>query len=548
MTDRQDAEAAKALYKSKTGQPLSVDPTFVADSVLDPIIAAAAMGDEVTTKAQGDQNTADITALQDGKVNSVTAGTPNVSITGTPTDPVINVVQTEAGLLTNVYFTADEVTTTEGTFYKVLIAERGTTPSAIQTVQLDDNETGPFPQDFLGDPASEDRPIFGGVYAGFPVVQINIGQSNQRFKIEAYICDGEGAPLGIGDGPVGTLGVNTVLVADSGIIDLQPNNPTSVNCQGQVPNTLTLLTGQRFRYVVIAEKVGTGGGVKTFSLFSGSDYNSYFQIPTGGTGSSAPANLQQVLDTGNTSTTGLSIDTSETSLDVAQSQSDAVIITSTHSSGVVSRLEINKDTGAIKLQSAGPNTAQLQVDQGGILIDSGVTSAPVSIPQLPVDNTVDALVGIDPSGNLKKVEGAGKSRYVINYAKAGTVDGITVLDTHSSFTNPTGFYFGTGLDAALVGIRFTSGQLQAQAVGEFRLDVRYDEAGSPTQHTVGTGTQLTEETLYSAAGLTAPLFNESAEVFFTPIPLVQDKVYFVDVSVITFIEIIDLSVELIIEV
>jgi hypothetical protein len=238
-------------------------------------------------------NNNDITTLFQTKVNSVTAGTPNVSITGTATDPVVNVAQTTAGLLTNVFFTADEVTTTEGTFYQVLIEDRGTTPSAIQTVDLDDNQSGAFPQDFLGNVQTEDRPVLAGVYAGFPILQVNIGQSNQRFKIESYICDADGVPLGIGDGPVGTLGVNTVLIADSGIIDLQPNNPTSVNCQGSVPNALTLAAGQRFRYVVIAEKVGTGGGVKTFSLFTGSDYNSYFQIPTAG--GSGPDKAQYVV-------------------------------------------------------------------------------------------------------------------------------------------------------------------------------------------------------------------------------------------------------------
>ena len=229
------------------------------------------------------------------KLESITAGTPNVSITGDALNPVISVSQTTAGILQNVYFTADEVTTTEGTFYEVKINDRGTAtdPSTPNTVQLDDNQSGAFAVDFLGDVAVEETTIFEGVYTGFPIAQVNIGQSNQRFKIEVYLCDGQGLPIaGIGAGDVGTLGVNTILIADSGEIDLQPNNPTSILCSGFLETSVTWAIGRRFRYRVVAEKVGTGGGVKTFTLFSGSDYNSFFQIPASGTGGSGAGAYQ----------------------------------------------------------------------------------------------------------------------------------------------------------------------------------------------------------------------------------------------------------------
>lgn len=222
-------------------------------------------------------------------VNNIVAGTPNVTISdgATTTEKVISVTQTTAGLLSNVYFTADEITTTEGTFYKTLINDKGLTPQPIptNTITLDDNESGAFPFQFLGDPSPINNPVVEGVYAAFPVIEVNSNQANQRVMIEAYVCDSDGVPLN-GGGQIGFLGVETVLIADSGVIDIQQGNPTSINCQGfvdftQNPNTITeVLVGQRFRYVVIAEKVGTGGNLIDFTLLSGSDYNSYYQIPT----------------------------------------------------------------------------------------------------------------------------------------------------------------------------------------------------------------------------------------------------------------------------
>ncbi len=270
--------------------------TNIADNTSDITLSQSAIAANTSNIAN---NTANILTNTNGlttKLESITAGTPNVSITGDALNPVISVSQTTAGILQNVYFTADEVTTTEGTFYEVKINDRGTAaePSTPNTVQLDDNQSGAFAVDFLGDVAVEETTIFEGVYTGFPIAQVNIGQSNQRFKIEVYLCDGQGSPIaGIGTGDVGTLGVNTILIADSGEIDLQQNNPTSILCSGFLETSVTWAIGRRFRYRVIAEKVGTGGGVKTFTLFSGSDYNSFFQIPASGTGGSGAGAYQK---------------------------------------------------------------------------------------------------------------------------------------------------------------------------------------------------------------------------------------------------------------
>jgi len=263
--------------------------TNIADNTNDITLSQSAIAANTSNIANNTANILTNTNAIATKLETITAGTPNVSITGDPLNPVISVSQTTAGLLQNVFFTADQTTTTEGTFYQVKINDKGTaaTTPTPNTVQLDDNQSGPFAVDFLGDVATEESVIFAGVYTGFPILQVNIGQSNQRFKIEVYLCDGEGLPIaGIGTGDVGTLGVNTILIADSGIIDLQQNNPTSVLCSGILDTSVNWAVGRRFRYRVIAEKVGTGGGIKTFTLFSGSDYNSFFQIPVGSTAGS----------------------------------------------------------------------------------------------------------------------------------------------------------------------------------------------------------------------------------------------------------------------
>ncbi len=260
--------------------------------------------DIATAVAAGLENKNDITDLEANKLDSVStdpsingngASIPlsvglssdsnNAAIFGN--DGKVYVPEIPEGILSTVFFTAEEVTTTEGTFYKTLINERGSvaqTPSP-NAVQLNDNEVGSFPVEFVGEVNPIDQLILEGSYAAFPIIQIGLNSSDIRIKIEAYICDSEGVPFDCG-GDVGTLGVETLLIADSGIVDIAANNPQPINCQGAVnfntnPTTpRTFNAGERFRYVVVAEKVGTAGGSQTFTLFSGSDYNSFFKIPS----------------------------------------------------------------------------------------------------------------------------------------------------------------------------------------------------------------------------------------------------------------------------
>ena len=214
-------------------------------------------------------------------VNEMVPGTSNVSIdVADPEKPVISVAATTAGLLTNVYFTADTITTSAGTFYLTEIGGKGSTAEAIQTLDVSnlDGEVE-FGQDFLSIAAPADSIIAPGSYAGFPLVLIDSNDGRIRLKIEAYLTDGDGVPIAQ-SGPLGTLGVNTILIADSGIRDTQANRETNIPLTGTLDSSVTWGTGQRVRYRVLASKVGGNSGDQEFSLYSGFDYESFFQIPT----------------------------------------------------------------------------------------------------------------------------------------------------------------------------------------------------------------------------------------------------------------------------
>jgi len=214
-------------------------------------------------------------------INEIVPATSNVSIDVTdPRKPAISVAQTTAGLLTNVYFTADTVTTTEGTFYLTEIGGKGTAAAAVQTLAIGntDGET-PFGQDFLSIAAPADSIIAPGTYAGFPLISLGSNDGKIRVRIEVYLTDGDGDPIAQ-NGPLGTLGVNTMLIADSGIKDIQAGRETGLGMSGSLGTSVTWGTGQRVRYRVLATKVIGNVSDQTFSLFSGTDYESFFQIPT----------------------------------------------------------------------------------------------------------------------------------------------------------------------------------------------------------------------------------------------------------------------------
>jgi len=189
---------------------------------------------------------------------------------------------TTAGLLARVFFTADATVLPSGTYYQTAIGSRGTTPSAQQDIVVNDNQKLFFGQDIISSPRPTAEVVQLGAYVSELTLQTSSNQADQRFTIEVYDSDGDGNPIdsGLAGQPVGDLGVRPVGILDSGQIDMIASNPTKISLFAFITEEYTFAQGNRARYHISGEKVGIAGGNITLSLFTGSDWNSYIDIPT----------------------------------------------------------------------------------------------------------------------------------------------------------------------------------------------------------------------------------------------------------------------------
>ncbi len=196
-------------------------------------------------------------------------------------DDIDSFVQTTAGVYNRINFTGDPVTIADGTFYHTDATSKGTVASVIQSVVNDDNQKKYFTQDLIGNafPALQTFPA--GIYAGHLSVRVSPNFAQQRYTVEIYKTNNGGTPIasGITGAPVGSLGVTVVAILDSGIINLADNAITSIPVSGQLLSQLSIAVGERIRYHVSAEKVGTASGSITMEVFYGSSYNSYYDVP-----------------------------------------------------------------------------------------------------------------------------------------------------------------------------------------------------------------------------------------------------------------------------
>ncbi len=215
------------------------------------------------------------------KVSSVVPGN-NIMVDPTdPQNPIVSSVGTTAGLIGRAFFTGDEETPAAITYYLSKRDDKGTVASVTQQVINGDDIKTFFGQDVLSLPVTEDTCIPQGNYNGQLSCEVDSNSANQRYTIEVYRADADGVALasGVAGAPTGDLGVTVIAILDSGIIDLTSGNPTQVNLSGTVTEDLTILNGQRVRYHVSGEKVGTAGANVTFDLNYGSDHNSYVDVP-----------------------------------------------------------------------------------------------------------------------------------------------------------------------------------------------------------------------------------------------------------------------------
>lgn len=190
---------------------------------------------------------------------------------------------TTAGITSRIFFTGDNVTVTAGTFFASNGSGKGTATSGLPTPLVNgDNQKQYFVKDLISiaQPSATTAPP--GNYSGQLTVSSTPTPNGtfQRYTIEIYKTNNGGTPIasGITGAPTGNLGVTVVAILDSGQLNLVAGAITNISLNGNLASTLYLATGERLRYHVSAQKIGTGGGNVTMSVLYGSDYNSYYDV------------------------------------------------------------------------------------------------------------------------------------------------------------------------------------------------------------------------------------------------------------------------------
>lgn len=191
------------------------------------------------------------------------------------------IVATTAGVTTRVWFTADVTVVSATNYYASNATSKGTSPSAIQNVINDDNQKKYFAQDIIGVPFATATIFPVGIYAGNLSASTTPNSAQQRWTVELYKCNNAGTPIasGITGAPVGSLGVTVVTILDSGLLTLADGSVTNVQVSGNLASPLSMAVGERIRYHVSAEKVGTTASNITQSVYYGTSYNSYLDVP-----------------------------------------------------------------------------------------------------------------------------------------------------------------------------------------------------------------------------------------------------------------------------
>jgi len=196
-------------------------------------------------------------------------------------DALGDIVATTAGITTRLWLTADQTTITAGTFYKTNFANKGVVASAIHSVTNNDNEKKYFTQDIIGDAYVAITTFPKGVYAGNLSISTSPNSARQKFTVEVYKCNNAGTPIasGISGAVTGDLGVTVITILDSGELTLADGSVTNVPVSNTIEFPFTINVGERVRYHISAEKVGTTGANITESLYLGTSYNSYIDVP-----------------------------------------------------------------------------------------------------------------------------------------------------------------------------------------------------------------------------------------------------------------------------
>lgn len=189
--------------------------------------------------------------------------------------------QTTAGTFARVNFTGDVSVVNAVNYYATSTTSKGSVASVAQTVMPDDDQKLYFAQDYISilQPSLVIYPA--GNYSGQFAVQVANNSAQQKFYIEVYKTNNLGVPIasGVSGASVGSLGVTLITTLESGLVSLTGSVLTNITLTGNLTGTLTVNANERIRYHIAAEKVGTAGGTISMQIFSGTNYNSYYDVP-----------------------------------------------------------------------------------------------------------------------------------------------------------------------------------------------------------------------------------------------------------------------------
>lgn len=191
------------------------------------------------------------------------------------------ITQTTAGTFARVNFTGDVSVVNSVNYYATSTTNKGSVASVAQTVSPDDNQKLYFAQDYISILQPNLVIYPPGNYSGQFAVQVANNSVQQKFYIEVYKTNSLGVPIasGVSGAAVGSLGVTLITTMESGLVSLTGSTLTNITLTGNLTGTLTVNANERIKYHIAAEKVGTAGGTISMQIFSGTNYNSYYDVP-----------------------------------------------------------------------------------------------------------------------------------------------------------------------------------------------------------------------------------------------------------------------------
>ncbi len=166
-------------------------------------------------------------------------------------------------------------------FYFILTNNQGSVAEYTQSISVDDNQKLPLGFDFISQPFPISRFVYSGVFEAILAVEVNSTSAMNKYYIEAYYTNPSGTPIdsGVSGVTVGSLGVRPIALLESSILDLPSSTISNVSLIAILNENFALAAGNRIRFRILAEKVGTTGGAVNNTFYFGYDHDSILRTP-----------------------------------------------------------------------------------------------------------------------------------------------------------------------------------------------------------------------------------------------------------------------------